>query len=348
MNQELLKAPPPRLRDEYDLDEFVRGSENELAVSAVQKVLGQPGAESHNPLYLYGPGGSGRTHLMYGLRVELERRHPQWNILALPAGEFIHECDQAWQRRESSELRQQLWRLDAVLIDDIHLFAKHPAAMEELYHIYNRLVADNRQLVVTADCGPRRLVGLSMPLKLRLLSGLVVPTVKPDRPLLRQILDRRAARLRLDLAEPAAAFLCECVRNVSELLGVLTTVRGKRRGKARAHPVELDEIKQVYEHHAAERLTVAEVAKLVCEHYRADLTRVRSASRRQELVQPRQMAMYLARELTNCSLTRIGRYFGGRDHTTVLYGLRKVGDRIAADPAAAQLAKDLRDRIQSG
>ena len=323
----------------YDLDSLVPGEENVLAISGAIKVLEQPG-ERYNPFFVYGPPSVGKTHLLCGLRQRLEDTYPDWNILALPAGEFLEECEQAWQNKTTPEFRQSLWRLHALLIDDVHLLIKRPAALEELYHAYNRLVADGRQLVFTSRLAPAELVDLPIALRTRFQSGLVVSLDPPREQLMGDIIERYAQEATIELSRKAGRFLTKELRNVRELQGVLHQLQQTSRGKPRR--VALSEVRSVLETQNAQKLTVADVARSVCQYFHVELSKVRSASRQQSLVQARQMAMFLAREMTTAPLTEIGGFFGGRDHTTVLYAYRKVSEEMRQSPFAARASREIR------
>jgi chromosomal replication initiator protein len=328
---------------EYSIDSLVPGEENVLAISGAVKTLEEPG-ERYNPLLIFGPPSVGKTHLLYALQRAFQRHYPHWSTLALPAGEFLEECEHAWQSSTQPDFRRRLWSVDALLIDDIHLLIKRPAATEELYHAFNRLVADGRQLVFTAREAPAEMLDLATPLRSRLQSGLVVGIEPPRDRLMRDIVEQKCQAISLNLSQKAMNFLSKEVRNVRELQGVLHQL--ERTGKGRLQRVTLNEVRSVLEKHAAQQMTVADVAKAVCKYFHVELPKVRSASRQQSLVQARQMAMYLARELTTAPLTEIGRFFGGRDHTTVLYAYRKVSEDLRESSFGNRAAREIRSLLR--
>lgn len=324
---------------DYELESLVPGEENVLAITGALKVIEEPG-ERYNPLYIYGPPSTGKTHLMYALRRRLESDHPEWNTLALPAGEFLEECEQAWQNKTTVEFRQQLWQLNVLFIDDVHLLANRPAALEELYHVFNRLVADSRQLVFTSRLSPAELAEFPTSLRTRFLSGLVVSLESPRERLMQDILEQRCQVSGIQPTRKAARFLCKELRNIRELQGVLHQFQQNSNGKTKR--ISLEDVRSVLEKQNAQQLTIGEVAKAVCQYFHVDLAKVRSPSRQQSLVQARQMAMYLARELTTAPLTEIGAFYGGRDHTTVLYACRKMADEVRQSSFAARAAREIR------
>jgi chromosomal replication initiator protein len=326
------------LAAEYAFENLVAGEENILAISGALKVLEKPGAQ-YNPLYIFGPSSAGKTHLLHALRHRIEVEYPQWNVLCLPAGEFLEECEQAGQNNTSFELRQQLWQLDCLMIDDVHQLIQRPAALEELYHAFNRLVADSRQLVLTSRFAPAELTDLPLSLRSRFQSGLVVSLESPRERLLRDIVEQQCQHTGVRPTREAARYLCNEVRTVRDLRGILHQLSETVNGRPRK--VSVDEIKGLLEQHTARRVTIGEVARAVCQYFHVDLAKVRSASRQQSLVQARQLAMHLARELTTAPLTEIGGFFGGRDHTTVLYACRKVAEEIRTSPFTAKACREV-------
>lgn len=328
---------------DYDFDSLVPGDENVLAISGALKVLSEPG-DRYNPLFLFGPSSVGKTHLLFALKRRLEAQHPDWNVLALPAGEFLEECEEAWQKNTAVEFRQTLWKLDAFLLDDVHLLAHRPAALEELYHAFNRLVADSRQLVVTSRAAPAELDGFPMTLRSRFQSGLVVSAEPPRQRLMRDIIERKCQVSGLRPTSKAARFLSREIRDVRELHGVLNQLGNGANGRGRR--VSLSEARDVIEKHAGEQVTIPQIAKAVCQYFKVELGKVRSASRQQALVQARQVAMYLAREMTAAPLMEIGAFFGGRDHTTVLYAYRKICEDARQCSMVARAVRDIRGLLR--
>lgn len=333
----------------YDLATLVPGHENVLAIAGVHKVIAAPG-NRYNPLFLYGPTSSGKTHLLYALCQRLARKYPVWNILCVPAGEFLDECEQAWQTQRTAEFREKLWKVDALLIDDVHQLANRPAALEELYHAFNRLVGTERQVVLTSRAPPADLLDFSQALRSRFQSGLVLGLESPREQLLRDIVVQKFRRSGIDPTRKATHFLCREIRTVREIDGLLHQIEQAWEDRIGKEPSErrrmarlsLAQVRSIFEKQSLPVLTLADIARAVCQHFHADLSKVRGASRQASLVQPRQLAMYLARELTAAPLAEIGAYFGGRDHTTVLYACRKVAEELRDNSFLAKAARELR------
>jgi chromosomal replication initiator protein len=331
------------LSTSYSFETFVPGDENVLALEAANKVVQQPG-HHYNPLYLFGPSSVGKTHLLRALRIRLEEVYPAWDILCLPACEFIEECESHWREKTTYEFRQQLWRMDAILIDDLHQLERSEPAKEELYHLFNRFLADGRQLAFTSRESPADILNFSLALRQRLQSGLPVHIDPPRERLLRDLIEQFAADSRIRPSQKAASLLCREVRSIRELQGIFKELGQSAGPEGRL--VSLEEARSVLQKHAAEQLKIADIARAVCAYFNVDIARVRSASRRASLVQARQLAMYLVREMTAAPLTQIGGYFGGRDHTTVLYACRKVADDVRKSPFLAQASRDVRAMLR--
>lgn len=328
---------------DHRFESFVPGEENVLALEATQKVISQPG-HHYNPLYLFGPPSVGKTHLLQALARGLEQEYPQWDILFLPAGEFIDECESTWRLKTNYEFRQQLWKLDALLIDDIHLLERSEPAKEELYHAFNRFVADGRQLAFTSRESPADLMEFSLALRQRLQSGLVVHIDPPRERLLRDLIEKHSVLTGVRPSQKAASLLCREVRSIRELRGIFNELSARIDGEG---TVSLEAVRELLQKHAAEQIKMSDVAKAVCEYFKIDIGRVRSASRQQALVQARQLAMYLIRDLTAAPLTQIGGYFGGRDHTTVLYACRKVSEDMRKNHFLSQAAREVRAMLRA-
>jgi chromosomal replication initiator protein len=327
----------------YELASLVRGEENILAISAVSKVVERPCGPC-NPLFLFGPSSVGKTHLLYALRDQLEQRYPQWNILIVPAGEFLDECEQAWQNNRTIDFRRQLWKLDCLMIDDVHLLADRPSALEEIYHTFNRFMADSKLLVFTSREPPVEMNGFPLALRSRLSSGLVVPIESPRERLMRDIVEQKCQQLGLRPSRSAANVLCKEVRSVRELEGIVNQLGQNRNGRGRE--LSASEVRSILRSCVTQQLTIGDIARRVCQYFHIDLARLRSACRQHGLVQARQVAMFLARELTATPLVEIGRFFGGRDHTTVLYAYRKTKDALRNSPYLARAVREIRDELK--
>jgi chromosomal replication initiator protein len=333
----------PRL---FDLSQLAIGRENAFAVSAAKSVMASPG-EDANPLFFHGPAATGKSHLLFGLARGLAAKSPRKSVIAMSAGDFCERVDEAWTVRAAAALRRQWWRAEAFLLDDIHLLNQRPAAIQELLHLFNRFHSTGKQLVFTANRPPGELHGLPAVVRSRLGGGLLCSLEPPGPELLSAILMQKAAAFKLRLSQNAAAGLARVVRNAREVEGVVLrldeTTPGRRRcGRA----VTLARVRQLLEELESPPITVADVAQAACIYYQTPLAKVRSESRQQGLVLVRQLSMHLARTLTDAPLAEIGKYFGGRDHSTVLYACQRAEELMAEDPRIGRAAREIRRAVR--
>jgi len=325
--------------------EFLAGPENRLVEPAVRSVLDDP-ANGYNPLLFYGPSGTGKSHLAQGLAAEWKARHLRQRVLCTTAADLVRELTDAIKTQATDELRERYAAAALLVLEDLDRLAGKHDVQEELVQTLDALLAADRRVVLTASAAPARLPGIMPRLRSRLESGLTVPLAPPG-PGARLSVVERLARLReLELSESAAQLLAEGLPvTVPELLDVLVQLEasnqlegGRIDGKAARRFLALrDGRRQVALH-----LIAVSTARL----FALKLSELRSASRRQAVVTARGVAMYLARQLTAKSLDQVGRYFGGRDHTTVIYGCRKTERLLENDPAIRRAVEQLQKELQ--
>lgn len=319
-------APKPTARQYADLRQFVCGPCNELALAAARQVSEAPG-QKYNPLYIYGGVGSGKTHLLEGIYRKLHKEAPALNVLLLTAENFGNFFSQALSAKSIAGFRQRFRNVDVLLLDDLDFLDGKKAFQEEFLHTVKKLEREGRQIVVAADRHPRLLTKSSDELVSRLLSGLVCRIEPPDLETRRGIVRQRAQALRLSADDAALNLVAErFTNNVRELIGALNCLQtyegmtGRRVSAAAARTV-LSSL----ERDCLRIVRIADVEQAVCRLFRVSADELKSASRARSLTQPRMLAMYLARRLTQQPYSEIGRYFGGRDHATVMSAERKIG-----------------------
>jgi chromosomal replication initiator protein len=316
-----------RFNAEFTFASFVEGKSNQLARAAAFQVGENPG-RAYNPLFIYGGVGLGKTHLMHAVGNLMRERNPAARIAYVHSERFVSEMVRALQHNTIAEFKQTYRTLDALLIDDIQFFAGKNQSQEEFFHTFNALLEGQQQIILSCDRYPKEVAGLEERLKSRFGWGLTVAIEPPELETCVAILMAKAQAAGGDLPEEVAFFIAKRIRsNVRELEGALRRVLATSRFTGRPVTLELarEALKDLLA--AQERLvTVENIQKTVAEYYKIRVADLLSKRRSRSIARPRQVAMALARELTNHSLPEIGDAFGGRDHTTVMHACDRVKD----------------------
>ncbi|MEP5569188.1 MAG: chromosomal replication initiator protein DnaA [Halioglobus sp.] len=313
------------LVETYTFDNFVEGKSNQLALAAAKQVAENPG-DSYNPLFLYGGVGLGKTHLMHAVGNALRLNKPNAKVVYLHSERFVADMVKALQLNAISDFKRYYRTVDALLIDDIQFFAKKDRSQEEFFHTFNALLEGGQQMILTCDRYPKEIDGLEERLKSRFGWGLTVAVEPPELETRVAILMKKATQARINLPPDAAFFIAQKIRsNVRELEGAL------KRVIASAHftgkDIDIDLIKESLKDLLAlqdKQVSQDNIQRTVAEYYKIKVADLMSRRRSRSVARPRQVAMALAKELTNHSLPEIGDSFGGRDHTTVLHACRKI------------------------
>ncbi|MEP4377943.1 MAG: chromosomal replication initiator protein DnaA [Alphaproteobacteria bacterium] len=320
------------LDDRFKFGNFVVGRSNELAHAAARRV-GEAKTVPFNPLFLYGGVGLGKTHLMHAIAWHLTEREPQRRVLYMSAEKFMYQFIRALRYRTIMDFKEQFRSVDVLMIDDIQFIAGKDSTQEEFFHTFNALVDQNRQIIVSADKSPSDLEGMEERLKSRLGCGLVADIHPTDYELRLGILQAKAEHIGAEIPDKVLEFLAHKITsNVRELEGALNRIVAHTTLVGR--PVTLETTQDVLHDLLRandRRVTIEEIQKRVAEHFNIRLADMHSARRARAVARPRQVAMYLAKQLTSRSLPEIGRKFGGRDHTTVMHAVRKVEELRSAD-----------------
>ncbi len=316
-----------RFNPEFTFASFVEGKSNQLARAAAVQVGENPG-RAYNPLFIYGGVGLGKTHLMHAVGNLIRERNPAARIAYVHSERFVSEMVRALQHNTMAEFKQTYRTLDALLIDDIQFFAGKDRSQEEFFHTFNALLEGQQQIILSCDRYPKEVTGLEERLKSRFGWGLTVAIEPPELETCVAILMAKAQAAGGDLPEEVAFFIGKRIRsNVRELEGALRRVLATSRFTGRPVSLELarEALKDLLA--AQERLvTIENIQKTVAEYYKIRVADLLSKRRSRSIARPRQVAMALARELTNHSLPEIGDAFGGRDHTTVMHACDRVKD----------------------
>jgi len=334
----------PRFR----FENFVVGKPNELAFAAARRVA-EAEAVPFNPLFLYGGVGLGKTHLMHAIAWHIRKTTPERKVIYLSAEKFMYQFIRAMRFKDTMAFKEQFRSVDVLMIDDVQFFSGKDNTQEEFFHTFNALVDHNRQVIISADKSPNDLEGMEERMKSRLGWGLVAdihPTVYELR---LGILQSKAEQLEIDIPQKVLEFLAHKITsNVRELEGALNRLVAYATLIGR--PVTLDNTQEVLHDilRANDRkVTIEEIQKRVAAHYNMRFAEMHSARRSRAIARPRQVAMYLSKQLTARSLPEIGRKFGGRDHTTVMHAVRKIDELCALDSAFAEDVELLRRMLES-
>ncbi|QFT61296.1 chromosomal replication initiator protein DnaA [Roseivivax sp. THAF30] len=337
-------VPDGPLDENFTFNTFVVGKPNELAHAAARRVA-EGGAVTFNPLFLHGGVGLGKTHLMHAIAWELRSRNPELNVLYLSAEQFMYRFVQALRDRRMMDFKSLFRSVDVLMVDDVQFIAGKDSTQEEFFHTFNALVDQNKQIIISADRAPNDIKSLENRIVSRLQSGLVVDVHPTDYELRLGILQSKFEKNRkhypdVQVDEGVFAFLAHRIStNVRVLEGALNrlfafaSLVGKTVDISMAQECLTDVIR------ASERkISIDEIQRKVAEHYHIRLSDLIGPKRVRNFARPRQIAMYLCKQLTARSFPEIGRRFGGRDHTTVLHGVKRVEDLMLSD---AQIAEDV-------
>jgi chromosomal replication initiator protein len=336
------------LNREFTFDTFVEVKSNEMAKAAASQVANNSG-RSYNPLLMYGGVGLGKTHLMQAVGNEILRLKPDANVLYLHSQRFVQDMVKALQSGTMQDFMQYYRSIDALLIDDIQFFAKKLRSQEEFFHLFNSLLERGAQMILTSDKYPREIDGLEDRLKSRFVWGLTVEVEAPDLETRVAILMKKAEAEEVALDHEVAFFIAERIRsNVRELEGALRRVIANARFTGSR--ISIEQVRRALRDLFAiqdRQISIDNIQRTTAEYFNIKIGDLLSKRRNRSIARPRQLAMALAKELTNHSLPEIGDAFGGRDHTTVLHACRKVVELRGTSLDIAEDYKNL-SRLLSG
>jgi chromosomal replication initiator protein len=313
-----------------------------LALAAAQQVADNPGG-SYNPLFIYGGVGLGKTHLMHAVGTEMLKRNPNARIVYLHSERFVADMVKALQLNAINDFKRYYRSVDALLIDDIQFFAGKERSQEEFFHTFNALLEGGQQMILTSDRYPKEIHGVEERLKSRFGWGLTVAIEPPELETRVAILMKKAQEARVNLPDDAAFFLAQKIRsNVRELEGALKRVIANAHftGSTINTPFIKESLKDLLALQD-KQVSIDNIQRVVADYYKIKVADLLSKRRSRSVARPRQMAMSLAKELTNHSLPEIGNAFGGRDHTTVLHACRKIKELRETDTDIAEDYKNL-------
>lgn len=337
-------AAGPNLRSEYTFDNFVVGSSNQLAQAAAYAVAQHP-AELYNPLFLFGPSGLGKTHLLFAIMNEVRKLHPNFNILYVTSEEFTNELIDALALRQNRNLafKEKYRNVDMLLVDDVHFIAGKYSVQEEFFHTFNALYNEKKQIILTSDRPPRDISYLESRLQTRFESGLMADIQPPDTELRAAIFKMKTQLLGIRLDNEVLTYLSENItNNVRQIEGALKRLRAQSfiTGEPISKAMAADVLKDFFTTDGAERVTIEKVFSFVSLRYGFSTEDIRGKKRTSDIVYVRHIAMYLCTEYTGLSLKAIGRQFG-RDHSTVINARDNVINRMKKDSAFDKEIREL-------
>jgi chromosomal replication initiator protein len=332
----------------FTFDSFVVGKSNEFAAAAARRVA-EEAKVPFNPLYLYGGVGLGKTHLMHAIAWQIRKRHPQRRVVYLTAEKFMYQFIRALRFKDIMSFKEQFRSVDVLMIDDVQFISGKDSTQEEFFHTFNALVDQNKQIVLSADKSPSDLEGLEDRVRSRLGWGLVADIHATTYELRLGILQSKAERMGALIPPKVLEFLAHKITsNVRELEGALNRIVAHSNLVGR--PITIESAQEVLHDLLRandRRVTIEEIQKRVAEHFSIRLADMHSPRRARAVARPRQVAMYLAKQLTARSLPEIGRKFGGRDHTTVMHAVRKIEELRATDSGFSEDIDLLRRMIEA-
>lgn len=321
----------------FNFDNYVTGRANQLARAAAIQVADNPG-QAYNPLFIYGGVGLGKTHLLQAIGNQLKKSKPDANIRYLHAERYVSDVVKAYENKAFDEFKRQYHSLDLLLIDDIQFFAKKTRTQEEFFYAFNTLIEEKKQIVITCDTYPKEIVDVDERLRTRFSWGLTVAIEPPELEMRVAILLKKAESVNIQLHEDVAFFVAKQIRSsVRELEGALNRIIAM--ANFTGHPIDIHLAKDALRDLIAVRgrqITIENIQKTVADYYKIKISDMFSKKRSRNFSRPRQIAMSLARELTNHSFPEIGEAFGSRHHTTVMHACEEVEQLRLNDPSLAR------------
>ncbi len=335
------------LNPRLTFETYVVGSSNQLAHAAAQAVAKMP-SRSYNPLFIYGGVGIGKTHLMHAIGRSLLDNYNALNVVYTSSERFMNEMISSIKLDRMSLFHRHYRSADVLLIDDIHVIGGKERTQEEFFHTFNELYDHRKQIVISSDSAPNQLSGLVERLRSRFEWGLMVDVQPPDLETKMAILDKRAEAEGVPLPQDVRIFIATKTKsNVRELEGALTRLMAV--SSITGQPITLPMAQQTLKHLNGipeRRITVESILRAVAERFSMQPSQLKMKSNARQIAYPRQIAMYLVKDLTHASLPEIGRYFGGKHHTTVLHSVQKIEDLRRRDEDLNNLIQKLSDALQ--
>jgi len=339
------------LNDKYNFENFVVGPSNSFAYAASLAVAEDP-SNVYNPLFIYGSVGLGKTHLMNAIGNFIMQEDPMKNVLLTSSESFTNELiDAIVKKKDTSELRNRMRNVDVLMVDDIQFLAKTKSTQEEFFHTFNDLYSKGKQIIISSDRPPKDIPTIEERLRSRFEWGLIVDIQKPDYETRVAILRRKAEEENIDVPFDVIDYIAERVEsNIRELEGTLTRLNAQCQLMGMPLTVECarESLSQLVKSSEGRRITPELIISVIADQYGVTSEDIISKKRSRDIALPRQIAMYLCRDMTQLSTTNIGRAFGGRDHTTVMHGCDKISDEMRANFSFKKRIEELAAMIKNG
>ena len=328
------EASLPSGRYDFTFENFIRGPSNQFAFAAAQAVAANPSG-AYNPLFIYGPSGLGKTHLLNAIQIEIHKNHPDYNIVYVDCEKFTNEIITAVKMATTEQFRQKYREADVLLIDDIQFIIGKESTQEEFFHTFNDLHGAKKQIIISSDKPPKEIATLEGRLKSRFEWGLIADISSPDyetrMAILRKKEERDSKEKGYHLDDEVIQYIATNIKsNIRELEGALNRITAMSSLEHREITVELaqEALKDMISPNAKREITPDLILIAVAEHYHIKIDDIKGSKRSADIVGPRQIAMYLCREMTSTPLKAIGKLMGNRDHTTVLHGVEKISKEM--------------------
>jgi len=337
------------LRRRYNFDTFVKGKCNELAYAAAEAVAANPGKTEYNPLFLYGGVGLGKTHIMHSIGNFVVDKYPHLNVLYVTSETFTSEFISAIREDRMEGFKNKYRKADVLLMDDVQFLEGKIETQEEMFHTFNTLYNNNKQIVLTSDQPPKELTDLEARLTSRFAMGLLADVNIPDYETRTAILEKKLDLEHLDIPQIVKDFITRnVVSNIRDLEGALNKVTAYAKLTNEKITLELAEqaLKDLLTANQQPEVTVPYIQQIVASHFNITTADLSGRKRTQGIVLPRQIAMYLSRKLMDVSLPDVGKHFGGRDHSTVIHSCDKIANEIETDAKLRTVVNDLERRIK--
>lgn len=336
------------LNPRYTFDSFIIGPFNELAYSAAQAIIKKPGV--YNPLFIYGDTGLGKTHLIQAIGNELGNRYKNIKVYYTSSEKFTSDLVNAFQKNQSEiqKVKDRYKKYDVLIMDDIQFLSGREKTQEELFHLFNTLQNEQKQIIFSSDKHPNYIVGLEERLKSRFSAGMIVDVNRPEYESRLAIIKTKLKNLGFQMNDSSLDYVAQNVEgNVRELEGVVNTLMCQ--AELKESDLNLEEVKSVIKNsvRAKKHISIHDVVQVIAQFYETDHNLVYDKTRRKEIVRIRQIVMYILREDFNISFPHIGRELGGRDHTTVIHSCTKIKNELEESPLLVQELEQIRSMLQT-